>query len=352
MVNASPVMPQGSVNQNHLNNFNALRLLLAVMVMFGHFKGLPGNDYTLLYSYADFAIHAFFIVSGYLIAMSYANGSDTINFYIRRVFRIYPLYAVIILTQAVIMLAFLGDWAAYLKDAAWYVFANMMFANFLAYDIGGLLSDFHNKGINASLWTLKIEMGFYIILPLVWVLLKRFGIVLVAAVFVLASAYHFYFEGIERLTLAKQLPGQMRFFIIGIALYMWRDKINISTLWAVVIAVGLFVACTIFRHDMWFDVIYPLVIGLWVFVVAMRLPAKPIHFDFSYGVYLLHAPLIQISILLGIFSDSLLYLAGLSVCVFILAFLAEVGIEKPGIALGKYITKKRKEAKAQKVQQT
>ncbi len=346
MVDASPV--KATINPDHHNNFNIIRLLLAVMVVFGHFKGLPGNSYGLLYSYADFAIHAFFVVSGYLIAMSYARGSDLINFYIRRVFRIYPLYLVIIIVQAIIMLMFLGNVSDHIGGAAWYLGMNAIFANFMAYDIGGLLSDFHNKGINASLWTLKIEMGFYLIVPAVWLLLRRTGLFMIIAIFAVSSAYHFYFEDIGRMTLAKQLPGQMRFFIVGIAFYKYHDLIKINTKVAIALSLVLFVACTMLRYEMWFDVIYPVLIGALVYLTAMRLPAYPLSFDFSYGIYLLHAPIIQISILLGVFADSWVYLSVLLVALFILAYLAEIFIEKPGIALGKAITRKRKEAKKAK----
>ncbi len=49
-----------------------------------------------------------------------------------------------------------------------YLAANMLLANFLQYDIGGVLADLHNPGINPSLWTLKIEIGFYLIVPLIY----------------------------------------------------------------------------------------------------------------------------------------------------------------------------------------
>ena len=90
------------------NNFTILRLILAMLVVFGHFKilsGLPiGN---IIHSYADFAVDAFFIVSGYLIYGSFDNSPRLKSFAIKRFFRIYPLYFIIIITQFFIMLWFL-----------------------------------------------------------------------------------------------------------------------------------------------------------------------------------------------------------------------------------------------------
>ena len=53
----------------------------------------------------------------------------------------------------------------------------MLLANFLQYDIGGVLSGLHNPGINPSLWTLKIEIGFYLIVPLIFAANAPLGLV-------------------------------------------------------------------------------------------------------------------------------------------------------------------------------
>ena len=50
------------------NNFTLLRLLLALMVVFGHFKLLSGTAYpSFPFNLADAAVDAFFVVSGFLI---------------------------------------------------------------------------------------------------------------------------------------------------------------------------------------------------------------------------------------------------------------------------------------------
>ena len=56
-----------------------------------------------------------------------------------------------------------------------YLSANLMLANFVQYDIGGVLAGLRNPGINPSLWTLKIELGFYLIVPLICVATRRWG---------------------------------------------------------------------------------------------------------------------------------------------------------------------------------
>ena len=68
-----------------------------------------------------------------------------------------------------------------------YFLVNAVFANFLQYDLGnGVLSGLHTAGLNPSLWTLKIEVSFYLILPAIWWLANRFGPWVLAAIFALS----------------------------------------------------------------------------------------------------------------------------------------------------------------------
>ena len=78
-----------------------------------------------------------------------------------------------------------------------------------------------------------------------------------------------------------------------------------------------------------------------MFICVFRLPVIALPFDISYGVYLLHGPLIQFSLLLGIFSDTWAFLALLLATVILLALAAERLIEQPGIELGKCLSRWR-----------
>ena len=64
------------------------------------------------------------------------------------------------------------------------------------------------------------------------------------------------------------------------------------------------------------------------------MPAVPIRTDISYGVYLLHGPMIQFSLILGLFHDSAGGLMATLAVVIVLALLAERLIERPGIDFG------------------
>jgi peptidoglycan/LPS O-acetylase OafA/YrhL len=322
------------------NNFTALRLLLALLVVFGHFMTLPGlAPATGIFAYAHFAVSCFFVVSGYLIFASFDKRPAIGDFYIRRLFRIYPLYLAVVVVQALIMAVLAGGIVENSSELLRYLGLNLMMANFLAHDIGGLLDGLHNPGINPSLWTLKIEFAFYLLLPLLWVLTRRFGLWFLLLLYVASAAYvaitlHY---GMD--TLAKQLPGQMRFFVVGMALSRYHDRLKFPTWAGIIVAGALFLLCNSYYESPFIIPLYPLLAGLIMFIFVFRLPLIPLPFDISYGVYLLHGPLIQFSLLLGIFMDTTGFLLLLLASVLLLALAAERLIEQPGIELGKRLAR-------------
>jgi peptidoglycan/LPS O-acetylase OafA/YrhL len=325
------------------NNFTLIRLLLATLVIFGHFKllaGLPSTNG--IYDYADFAVDAFFIVSGYLVYSSFDTSPKTGrqrigNFYIRRFFKIYPLYLVVILAQMLFMFFLFGD-KVQLLNAVKYLGSNLIFANFMSPDIGGLFSKLNNNAINPSLWTLKIEAMFYLLVPFLWWFIERKGIIALSLIYILSTAFFIITTHYGAEALSKQLPSQLRFFIVGIALYYYHDKLNIPASLSFTISVMLFIICS-FRNILPIMPIYPLLVGALIFICALRLPVIELKYDISYGTYLIHAPLIQIALLLGFYKDNILFLLSLITTVYVIAFIAEKNIEIPMVNYGKKISK-------------
>jgi peptidoglycan/LPS O-acetylase OafA/YrhL len=328
------------MNTPEHNNFTVLRLTLALLVALGHFMVLPGNEPARgLFGYADFAVDTFFVVSGYLIFASFDGRPALIDFYIRRLFRIYPLYIAVVIVQGIAMASMAGGISAHSNELLRYFGLNLIMANFLAHDIGGLLSGMHNPSINPSLWTLKIELAFYFVLPLLWYLTERFGAWFLAIVFAASTLYTLVMLHFGMDTLAKQLPGQMRFFIAGMAIARYRHGITLPTLPILIAACGLLALWSTYPHAPAVIALYPIISGVIMYVCVFRLPYIPLKHDISYGVYLLHGPLIQFSLLLGIFSNTTAFLLALLAAVILLALAAERFIEQPGIDLGKWLVR-------------
>lgn len=322
------------------NNFTALRLSLALMVVFGHFKLLSGTAYPPFpFNLADAAVDCFFVVSGFLIAGSYDRTPDLWSFYARRVCRLYPMYLCVVLIQTMIMLALLpGGPFSELQSTVRYVVANVAMANFLQYDIGGVLHGLPNPGINPSLWTLKIEIGFYLIMPLIHHAVRQFGAWLLGAIFIASVAYNVMMLHVGEPQLARQLPGQLQFFVVGIAFYRYGERWRVPTTISVSIFVA-FLALWTFAHPLP-PGICPLVVSAFVFSFAFCMPKIRLRSDVSYSVYLLHGPILQTLILLGLFRDTPAFLGGVLCMVLGLAFITERLVERPGNRLGKYLARR------------
>jgi peptidoglycan/LPS O-acetylase OafA/YrhL len=317
------------------NDFTLLRLLLPLMVVLGHFKLLSGTAYpSFPFNLADAAVDCFFVVSGFLIAGSYERTRSLWSFYTRRAFRLYPMYLCVVLTQAAIMLTLLpGGLFSELRSTMRYLAANALLANFLQYDIGGVLSGLINPGINPSLWTLKIEIGFYLIVPLIYGATRRWGWWALATIFIASVGYSVLALHLGDQRLARQLPGQLQFFVVGLALYRYGGRLSVPTWVSAAIVVAFVVAWTLVEPIP--PGIRPLVVGAFVFSFALCTPVIRLKTDMSYSVYLLHGPLLQTLILLGLFRDTLPFLAGVIGAVLGLAFIAERVFERPGNAYGR-----------------
>lgn len=117
------------------NNFNLLRLLFSVAVVFSHAGPMTGHPEPVLwlYSLGAFSVHGFFVISGYLIAQSYMRNPNVIKFSINRALRILP---------------------------------GLVFALIVGHAIWNFCDDFSNiplaNSINGSLWTLPWEAVCYI----------------------------------------------------------------------------------------------------------------------------------------------------------------------------------------------
>ncbi len=83
-------------------NFGAIRLLMACLVIIGHTPELIDGDrhrelLTLWFggiSFGEAAVDGFFLISGYMLALSVEKSGSLSNYFIKRVARIYPAFIV------------------------------------------------------------------------------------------------------------------------------------------------------------------------------------------------------------------------------------------------------------------
>lgn len=95
-----PVLSQRLTN----NNFDLLQLLFAGTVCLVHTHTLSGfQELGLITDFlsSSVAVKAFFVVSGFLIFMSFERSSSFRSYTLKRVLRIYPAYFTIVMLCAV-----------------------------------------------------------------------------------------------------------------------------------------------------------------------------------------------------------------------------------------------------------
>ena len=318
--------------ESQSNRFDFLRLFFAFAVALYHAVILSrinrnGIWENTLAQAAELSIQGFFIISGALVLGSLIR-SEKIGLYAEKRFRrLYPAYAVVILIPALIAFILSGQ----LKEVVSYVLPNLAFLNFIEPTLPGEtkfgLFDSYAGVVNGALWTLKIEVMFYIALPFIWWFIRKRGLLCTLtwiAMFIGAEAWRFYFgqiyDGAYAEQLSRQLPGQMGYFAIGMLMNQKWHKVENPKLWWALLGIAL-IAITIWQPLL--HILRP--VGLALVIVWVARAAGPAlnaarYGDLSYGVYITHFPIIQACIAAGFFASPFVGLVVSLVVTFITSF--------------------------------
>lgn len=284
------------------------------------------------YVSSTFAVQAFFVVSGFLVTMSFENTRSLVDYVKKRLFRIAPAYILVILVAALalVQISTLSP-AQYFSAPEWrsYVISNLMLSNFKQPTLPGVFAQNFEPAVNGSLWTIKLEVMFYCVVPFIVWAIRRVGYKpVLAALFVFSVAWHGSLLWLSELhhsdfaaRLAKQLPGQLAFFGGGaFAYYRTRDGLPPPPAWLAVLGVVGYVATSGLSHT----IVAPISATLIVYWAAIRVPqlwSAQGTGDFSYGLYLYHFPIAQTLIALGVF---VAWPVGGLVAVYLLALTAAI----------------------------
>lgn len=316
-------------------DFTLLRLLLATAVVFAHYAALTGVMPGGLHGISStVAVQAFFVVSGWIVTASFESSSSTFAFFVRRLGRLYPLYAAVVIAQALVVLALMPPSGHAAGELAHYLGANLALANFLKPTLLGFLDGARVEAINPSLWTMKVEVAFYLCVPVMVILTRRFGIGAMVALFIVSTLF---FHAVEPVSaeLAKQLPGQLRFFAAGMLGRLMFAGTRQPQYWNKPLLLGVGVAGLLLAQHcdgvVAFATFQPIFVAAFVVAGAVLLPAAANAPDISFGVYLLHAPVIQFTHQTGLLTPGGTGLAAALAITVALAIAACYLIERPAV---------------------
>lgn len=328
------------MNRINNNNFDFLRIVFAGTVAIAHLIELSEVEIFqpyLVFFNTRLAINGFFIISGFLITKSYENSLSNREFIIKRIKRIVPAYFFIVLSCTFCFVLISNNSLSnyFFNIQLWkYLVANLTFQNYIEPCLPGVFEKNLDCAVNGSLWTIKVEEAFYLLVPLFfWMVnLKRINFYFLVVIIYLASVAFFnYYLALDAYRIAKQLPGAMAYFITGIVLY---KNFYFFVKWVNYLILPCLSMFFLEQYIFKIHILQPVTYGLMVFYIAynFKFLNKFGKFgDFTYGIYIIHFPIIQIFVHYGLFNKhnpifvSMLVL----IIVFSLAILSWYLIELP-----------------------
>jgi peptidoglycan/LPS O-acetylase OafA/YrhL len=291
-----------------------------------------------LFLNSEVAVDSFFVISGFLIFMSFDSSPNLNNYLNKRIRRIFPGYCAVILLCAFFMFFVSTEKVAnyFTLEFVNYIFFNLLTLNFIQPALPGVFADHSFPVINGALWTIKIELMFYLSVPIIACLLKKFNKVWVLSLIYILSVFystimlwlfsHYDMDIFVRLE--RQLPGQLAFFISGAFLYYYYSNFYNNAMLVLAVFVSVLIA-----HKYIVDIYFLYPASLAVVVIYFALIFKYIgNFgkigDLSFGVYIWHFPIIQLFILYDLFTNPIEGIVLLTLCIFLFSFLSWHWVEK------------------------
>jgi peptidoglycan/LPS O-acetylase OafA/YrhL len=343
------------------NSVNALRLLLAGLVLVSHTiqdsTGGPDPIGWLTGSHVDIgtmAVDGFFALSGFLIAGSFVHSPSVWRYLWRRALRILPGFYVCLIVSAAVIAPL--AWVLEHGDLAGYpVFGDASATSYVWRNAGLYITQFHiadafeGNAVNGSLYTLFYEFVCYLLVAVVgvagvltrraWVMVAIFGL---AWVLLLT-------EAVADTGLVIGHPTReilMRFgtmFLAGTLGLLYADRIRLTVRGGIVAGLTLGAALLIcmpiqseVRSELTYTALASPAVAYLVLLAgsSRRLQGIGSRRDLSYGLYVYAWPVQATLLVVGAASWWLpLYFAVSLAIAMALAFLSWTFVEAPALAL-------------------
>lgn len=339
-------LANGLLRQN--NNFDLIRLIAACAVIFGHAYALVPRAgevppeivlRTLGFDYSgSLAVKLFFFLSGLVVTDSVVRNANPINFFISRIFRIFPALIVCVFLTALVLGPLVTSLALteYFKspEITQYLVKNINLN--LHWTLPGVFTKHKITGVNGSLWTLPLEVFCYSVL----FALSLVGTVkskLVGSLTMLGiiGLCIFFPQTLQNIGFGGEAVLFPACFALGSLFAINKDSLMIR----LDIFLGLLLLLMLFRKTPLFMYLFyaaffygALVIALLPIIQKIKPPG-----DYSYGIYIYGFPIQQSMVFLapewGVYRNQLATL----VVVILLAAMSWYLIERPSIQFGKYL---------------
>ncbi|EPD78806.1 acyltransferase [Atopobium sp. oral taxon 199] len=289
------------VAESRVNNLNLMRFVAAIFVIISHcYSVVLGSDagdfvyrHTKQLTFGGMSVGLFFVFGGFLIARSCEHHSDAKTFFKQRVSRLFPELIFVVSASALVLgplVSTLAPGEYFTNPQTYRYFLNSFLI--MVHELPGVFTNNPlGNTVNASLWTLPVEFCCYILCFIGFKLTrfnqKRFILASVPVV-ALIVLYVWKFSP-QQLSVVRAVV----LFYIGVAFWVFRDKIRIHTA-AGIVATAAFCVLLYAKLDVLATMLLFPYVCFWLgYGTGGRFSNFGKKFELSYGIYLWAFPIQQ-----------------------------------------------------------
>lgn len=331
------------------NNIDLLRLLAALLVAWSHAPELFGTKMLMPplpvnVNTGGLGVAIFFFLSGLLVTNSLVAKKNPRAFAWSRFMRIYPAFFVTLLVFVFVIGPIFTTWSAgdYFSSGETWRFFGRNARLRIQYFLPGLWEGRLNTSVNASAWTIPLEVGCYIALLFAFALcrylkLKPWMFIVVAVA--LALLPHEWFLQVIGKGYSIVDPVDLFCFTAGAGMAFYKDKVRVNK---TLVLVLLIMCVMVWRCQNVISYLFPLTVAITLLYATSIGPLvrfRPKH-DISYGLYLWHWPVYQLMFTFLSGLNPYLFFVLCMVVTVGVAYLSARLVEEPCLELGRKLGKR------------
>lgn len=259
------------------NNFDALRLLAAFLVLVSHqfpllgaFEPRPAAMGEI--SLGGIGVYILFVISGYLVMQSWKRDPHLLRFAARRLLRLWPALCVLLGLTVFVLGPWVTAWSLhdyFASPLTWEFWSTLRMKP--RYFLPGVFEDLpYPRALNGSLWTIPLEVRCYFGLMIAGALGLLHWRLIVLGALVVVAIQHIGFQHAATNPHRDHLRELGLFFLAGMCLFLFGDRWSQRQMTWLGVATACAIVATLLGQ-----VLLALLIALPIAVIVVGLASTP-----------------------------------------------------------------------------